>query len=454
MRQKKKEHIELLSPEQVEEQRLKKSVGIIHTSGNLTLVQRKLANVLLYAAYEDLQRKRTHTIPVSMMCTMLGWTESNRVDYLKAALVALQQTVVQFNLRKDSEEDWESMAMISYARIRDGVCSWRYDEALAEKLSNPKVFAIINIQVQRRFDSAYALNLYENCIRYKDTNTGSTGWWTLSFFREIVGASTSYYDDFRKLNSKVIKPSMEKINEVSDIVVSVEFEKKLRSVVGIRFHVREKTKEEMNSIQTTLPGMTVSEAIDEYKEVRESEAFKSLMKHGIKERLAMAWIQDMGEEKVIELVKYTEERDAKKLIDKSTSAYMAGLVKKGVNLEESAYEKEKKKKIKTVKKEEKKDTLEEMKKLFEKEKTNLARAALTLDERLAYAKEWFTTEDGKEKEDDFNGETGRFKSPINRIKFENIFLARKLKPEFSSMDFEAWMKNKNRENGVKLQQSV
>ena len=52
MTRKKKGYTSLNLPQALPpEQRLKKSVGAIHSSGNLTLVQRKLANVLLYAAY-------------------------------------------------------------------------------------------------------------------------------------------------------------------------------------------------------------------------------------------------------------------------------------------------------------------------------------------------------------------------------------------------------------------
>ena len=238
MREKKKVHpIAVLPPSLPPDERLKKSVGAIHSSGKLSLVQRKLTNVLLYAAYDNLMQTDTHTIPVPIMCSMLGWDGSNRTKYLKEAIASLQETRLEFNLREDGEDTWESMTMLSYAKIKNGICTYRYDKALAERFYDPAIFAIINLRVQRQLDSVYALNLYENCIRYKNTTTGSTGSWSLDFFREIIGGTAGYYDDFRKLNAKIIKPAIAKINEVSDIVLSVEYERAMRNVVSLKFFV-------------------------------------------------------------------------------------------------------------------------------------------------------------------------------------------------------------------------
>ena len=50
---------------------LKKHVAAIHIGSDLTLVERKMANVLLLNAYEELLTTRTHSIPIPLMCAML-----------------------------------------------------------------------------------------------------------------------------------------------------------------------------------------------------------------------------------------------------------------------------------------------------------------------------------------------------------------------------------------------
>jgi len=427
------------------DERLKKSVGAIHSSGKLTLVQRKLANVLLYASYDTLLSKRTHTLPVPIMCAMLGWEESNRIDYLKEALSALQETRLEFNLREDGHDVWESMTMLSYAHIKNGVCTWRYDEALAEKLYDPAMFAMINLQVQRRIDSAYALNLYENTLRYKDTNTGSTGRWDLGFFREIVGATANYCDDFRLLNRKVIKPAMEKINEVSDIMISVEYEKQARSVVALKFHVREKTEGEKQALPVTLPGMSLPESIDAFAEIRRTEAFKALTKHGISERLAFAWIQERGEQGIIDLVAYTEEKDAKNVIKTNTRTYLTHLVKTGAEVGETKYDKEKRRAQKVLgeesQTEDQKKRLSELEAEYRKHQRQAQIKALTLAQRHEYALEFLLkTEKGRGHEGDYDPETANFKNAINKANFNHVYLPQVIPvPDFDSEAFGAWL---------------
>lgn len=455
MRGKSKSHLALQQGQSLpSDERLKKSVGAIHSSGKLTLVQRKLANVLLYAAYDNLLSKRTHTLPVPIMCAMLGWEESNRIDYLKEALAALQETRLEFNLREDGHEVWESMTMLSYAHIKNGVCTWRYDEALSEKLYDPAMFAMINLQVQRRIDSAYALNLYENAIRYKDTNTGSTGRWELGFFREIVGATAAYCDDFRLLNRKVIKPAMEKINEVSDIMIEVEYEKQGRSVVALKFFVREKTDEEKQALQTALPGMSFPESVDAFAEVRNTEAFKALTKHGIAERLAFAWIQERGEQGVIDLVNYTEERDAQNLIKTNTRTYLTHLVKSGAEVGASEYDKQKAKtkqaQVVEDQTEVQKKRLEELEAEFRTTRIKEARNALTLEERAAHAQAWLQTPEGQGKDALYDPAKGRFKDAPANIGFEMVYLAKVLATPHKPSEFIAWMRDTKKLDPQKL----
>ena len=60
--------------------------------------------------------------------------------------------------------------------------------------------------------SGHALALYENCYRF--VRTGSTGWWPLDLFRRLMGVDDSvYYETFKHLNAKIIKPAVAEVNE-------------------------------------------------------------------------------------------------------------------------------------------------------------------------------------------------------------------------------------------------
>ena len=91
--------------------------------------------------------------------------------------------------------------------------------ALAEKLHDPKVFALINLSIQRQFTGGYVLALYENCFRF--VKTKSTGWWEMETFRRLMGVEDSeYYQSYKHLNAKIIKPAVAEVNKVSDIVIT------------------------------------------------------------------------------------------------------------------------------------------------------------------------------------------------------------------------------------------
>lgn len=56
---------------------LRKHVGTVHVGGDLGLLGRKLSNVLLLNAYDNLLKKSVHEIPVGIMSEMLGFDSKN-----------------------------------------------------------------------------------------------------------------------------------------------------------------------------------------------------------------------------------------------------------------------------------------------------------------------------------------------------------------------------------------
>ncbi len=260
---------------------VKKHVAAIHVSGKLTLLQRKLSNVLLLNAYDTLTSQPRHQIDARTLCLMIGYN-SNDIDTLKAALRGLAETVAEWDmLDADGQQEWGVSALLSYARLKGGVCEYAYSPALAEKLHDPKVFALINLNIQRRFTSGHALALYENCYRF--VRTGSTGWWSLELFRRLMGVADSpYYDEFKHLNAKIIKPAVAEVNKTSNIVVTPELRKMGRTVTEIRFRIAEN------------PQLSILD-IDDGEGQRNSEVYARLRALGVADRLARQWMTEHGE---------------------------------------------------------------------------------------------------------------------------------------------------------------
>ena len=413
------------------DEQVKKHVAAIHTSGELSLLERKTANVLLLNAYDVLLTRREHTLPVRHLCAMLGWDDSNNIERLQDALRKLASTSIEFNMMEDGKHVWRVMAMLSYGEIKEGMCTYSYSEYLAERLYDPEIYATINIGVQRRFEGSYALTLYENCIRYKEV--GSTGWWELERFRRIMGADAALYDDFRRLNERVIKPSLKEINRVSDIQLAPEFQKQNRKVTAVRFLITE------NPQQTLLKPVIQ----DDHAAIRESEIFKRLLEHGIGERLAILWVlQD--EERARQIVEYVEAKARKKQVKGSTAGYIRTLYESDAVVGKTPFEEKKAQQDQEKIAEKQRKVLEkERSKLeaeFVRERTNEAVNALSLDDKRAWVSNYID-EAGDEKAKTYNAETAEFRDSLERIQFSG-WLRKRLAPMTEPSEYKAWLKAK------------
>lgn len=273
---------------------VKKHVAAIHVSGKLTLLQRKLSNVLLLNAYDTLTSRSRHQIDARTLCLMIGYN-SNDMDTLKQSLRGLAETVAEWDmLDEKGQQEWGVSSLLSYAKLKGGVCEYAYSPALAEKLHDPKVFALINLNIQRRFTSGHALALYENCYRF--VRIGSTGWWPLDLFRRLMGVDgSSYYETFKHLNAKVIKPAVAEVNKTSNIIVTPETRKQGRAVTEIRFLIKDN------------PQLAILD-IDDGEGMRHGPVYARLRQMGVSDRLARQWLSVHGEEQVTAKLDYVETR--------------------------------------------------------------------------------------------------------------------------------------------------
>lgn len=285
---------------------VKKHVAAIHISGKLSLLQRKLSNVLLLNAYDTLQSQASHSIDAKTLAMIVGYN-SNDMDTLRASLRSLAETVAEWDmLGEDGQQEWGVSSLLSYAKLKGGVCEYAYSPVLAQKLHDPKIYALINVNIQRNFSSGHGLALYENCYRF--VRTGSTGWWSLEVFRKLMGVEgSSYYECFKHLNAKIIKPAVAEVNKTSDIIIAPEFRKKGRAVTEIRFTIRENPQLAMFDI-------------DDSDGLRSLSVYEALIGQGVSDRLARQWIAEHGDEYIAEKLRYVAGRKVKSNVGYLTAA--------------------------------------------------------------------------------------------------------------------------------------
>ncbi|MBT7809204.1 replication initiation protein [Candidatus Poribacteria bacterium] len=216
-----------------------KHSAAIQIENSISLLQRRAWNVLLANAYDNLGTREVHSIKVQHLVEVLGFQSKNE-RYLKDALKALAGCIVEWNiLGKDGTKRWGVTALLAQAEIENGVCTYAYSPVLRRRLHNPNMYAKISLSIQKRFNSKHALALYELCLDYlfDARSYGETPYIPVTTYRRLMGLEEDTYGDFKRLNQRVVKEPVEEINDVTDLSVRVEYQRRSRRVVAVKFRI-------------------------------------------------------------------------------------------------------------------------------------------------------------------------------------------------------------------------
>ena len=285
----------------------------IHVSTKLSFLGRKLLNALLYQAYEHLSVKESFQVDLKTLGALIGF-DSKNTAHLKEAITELTKTTIEWDIiAKNGKPKWKISTLLASAEISDGVCTYEYSGLLRRELYNPDKWTRINLAIQRRFSSSYALILYENCVRFKGVKT--TGLWDIEDFRRLLGVDgMQSYSAFKVLNDKIIKPAVKEVNRHSDIIIKPYFTKNGRRIATVRFTIAENKQMPLFKVQ-------------EEDAITESAAYKELRARGISKVFSKKAVLDFGEDYIFEQLGIVDRYAAsgKKLKSKE------GLIRKAIS---------------------------------------------------------------------------------------------------------------------------
>ena len=216
-----------------------KASPAIQIQSKISLLQRRAWNVLLANAYNELPNQEIHHVSMVELAAKLGFDSKNE-DYLKEMLRKLRSCEVEWNLLgKDNKQKWGIAGLLASVEIEDGICTYAFAPHLRLKLYNPRVYAKLNLRLQNRFKSQYALVLWELCFDYFDTerDQGETPFISLDTFRELLGIESREYPAYSIFNRAVIKPAVKEINKETDYHVEVEQKRIGRRVGKLKFRI-------------------------------------------------------------------------------------------------------------------------------------------------------------------------------------------------------------------------
>lgn len=245
---------------------VKKPVEAIQCANTFSLIQRKMYNVLLANAANNLRSDVTHRISMGTLCKLMGY-DSKDYKSIKDKFRELRRMDIEWDvINEQGNKVWTNTSPLSLARVIEGkgICEYEFTASLIPLLSAPAQYAKFSLGIQSKFQSSYGLALYENCERYR--NIGQTKNFDVLTFRKLMGVNEHQYKDFFALKRRVIVIAVKEVNKHSDFEITPEFEKNGRQVVRIRFLISNKKK-------PLVPVASISQNEDEISKTL-SEVFR------------------------------------------------------------------------------------------------------------------------------------------------------------------------------------
>lgn len=226
-----------------------KPSGVIHIEHRINMLEQQIWNVLFRNAFNLLDQKDEFQIRTRDLLKIFPY-ECQNVAHIKKCLKGLMGTVVEFNIFDKDKKMWGAFTLLSDANIKDGICTYSYGKELHRRMCHPEMYTKINLLIQQRFKTKYALFIYELCLDY--CKIGQTPKMEIEKFKHYLGLKNDQYILFKDFNKYILKPSIKEINKETELFIDLEKEKEKRRVVSLKFYIKPNPKKPISTMQDSL----------------------------------------------------------------------------------------------------------------------------------------------------------------------------------------------------------
>jgi hypothetical protein len=240
----------------------KGQIEIVETGSGLTLADRKLFNVLLALSWEKLAdpvaRLPPFRAPAALLRRAIGEEAEHDNARLRASFDRLMSCRVLFPYESADGTLKEGGApLLSFRALPKGAgaAEWSFPLELRPMLAEPGAWARLHLTVCARFQSKYALTLYE--LLSVRANLRAPAWRvTVDELRALLGARDKL-PNWRHFERRVLEPAVYEVNELSPLAVAYGLERDTgrgRRVVAVAFTIARKD----------LPALVDAARLDEF----------------------------------------------------------------------------------------------------------------------------------------------------------------------------------------------
>ncbi len=216
---------------------IKKHSASVQIGNKIAAQQRKIYNALLHIGRESLQYdKKTDLFSMKQIdLKRLCGDASTNNKQLQENLKGLMSTIVEFNiLKKNNRSKWHATTLLSEASIEDGKVYFAFAPTVKKTLLHPEYYVLLDLNIIKGLNSKYAIALYENARDYLESGFPKLD---IPMFRKLMGVEENKYKNFADFKKRVIDPSVEEVNQKTDMAISYELFKEGRRFSHIQFNM-------------------------------------------------------------------------------------------------------------------------------------------------------------------------------------------------------------------------
>ena len=302
------------------------AIAIRPKRGKLTLLSRRIYNVLLFHAQQQGVDKPKYSILLSELIDDARFTSHN-TELLKSHIRDMQATTIEWHTSSGGARQWTSTQLLGTVVIdergRGSPCtiSWTYPEAIRERLVKPAHYTRVLLEISSQMRSYAAAVLYELGARYltspgRLTMREDVIWWA----SVLTGRSDITSVDYRILHRDTIKKALAELDALSDeFKMEVIEHRRGRKVEELQFRVVPKP-------QAALEGLNQSA-----KNVFDLSLVERVVAVGFKRQDAQDLYAVTDEGALRAAVEHTEQRMKSTTLPPlgSAVAYLKDALKKG-----------------------------------------------------------------------------------------------------------------------------
>ncbi|HEY4351126.1 MAG TPA: replication initiation protein [Paraburkholderia sp.] len=322
---------DVVSPSSAELRKAVEAIAIQPKSGKITLLTRKLFNVLLAVAQKADESGDTYRALLSDIVANSAF-DSNDTALVKEHLRRMVSVQVEWSQGTSSQKPgrkWGISTLIADAEILEDPTTRRvwvefsFAPKIKKKLLDPVQYARLSLQFQSQLRSSAGLALYEICVRYLTNPSHLTMRETWEWWRPILSgtpdteAGDEAKREYKYFKRDYLRPAIAEVNAVTNIFVELIEHREGRRVAEIQFRVTERKQPML--------------ALDEHPNVFDSTLVDRMVKIGIPLKEAQSLYADSEENRIRAALQMTEQRMRSATLPpvRSAAALFKDALKKG-----------------------------------------------------------------------------------------------------------------------------